>query len=178
LGVLGTPNTSRIVTVSAAGGGAIHSFSSITLLGEADLEFVHTGSNQWVARGAHHTTLERTIVGGTQTTDLTAWTVIGSAIVDLSEFRNINNTALWRAVAHTTDIADPVEIRLFNVTTAAVVAGSILTFSSLLPVQQQANITLASGSNIYEAQMRLSVTGSPNIAICNQAQFLMDVFDV
>lgn len=175
---LGAPNIARRLSVVPAGGGAIMSFSSVEMLGEADAEFVHTGGNNWVARGGQHISLERTIVGGVATTDLTTWVAIGAISINPADFLNIANTASWRVVAFTTNAADPTEVRLFNVTAASVVAGSTLSFNGLLPVQQTASISLVAGANIYEAQMRLSVTGAPHLAVCTQAEFILDSYQL
>ena len=175
---LGAPNIARRLTVAPQGGGSIMSFSTVEMLGESDAEFVHVGSNAWVARGGQHLSLERTLVGGAASTDLTTWVMIGAISIDPADFLNISNTASWRVAAFTTDAADPTEVRLFNVTAASVVAGSTLNFDNLLPIQKTASISLVAGANVYEAQMRLSVTGSPNLAVCTQALFILDSYQL
>jgi len=61
------------------------------------------------------------------------------------------------------------------VTAAAVVASSTLSTTSLIPVLVSALVTLpVSGANLYEAQLRLQTTGTPNRATCKQAQLIVD----
>lgn len=177
INALGPISLAEKLTVNAAGGGTIGSFSSLQLFGETSATLVHKGSNDWAILGGKHDFYERSIVSGFQSTDLTTWTRIGSVIVDPATLINVNPDVLWGAVAETTNAADPAQIRLFNVTTSSVVAGSTLNFSSTTSSLQQTFINLAVGNNIYEAQLRLTVTGSPNRAICTQAQVVIAWFE-
>jgi hypothetical protein len=177
INTLGPISLAEKLTVNAAGGGTIGSFSSLQLFGETSATLVHKGSNDWAILGGKHDFYERSIVIGVQSTDLTTWTRIGSVIVDPATLINVNPDVIWGAVAETTDAADPAQVRLFNVTTSSVVAGSTLNFSSTTSSMQQTFIALAAGNNIYEAQLRLTVTGSPNRAICTQAQIIIAWFE-
>lgn len=173
---LGPISLAERLRITPAGGGAIASFGSLDLFGETSAVLVHKGSNNWIIIGGIHSFYERSIVSGVQSTDSTTWTRVGSAILDPIMLLNVNPDAIWSVVAETTDVADPTQVRLFNVTTATVVAGSVMTFSGTSSSQQQTFIALANGSNIYEVQLRLTVTGTPNRAICTQAQIIIDWF--
>ena len=117
---------------------------------------------------------ERCIVAGTQLTATVGFTAIGSTVLDPAELPD-GFTATWEVMIETTDGADPVEIRLFNVTTAAVVASSVLSTPLLVPTVLSSTVVLAAGRNIYEAQLRLQTTGAPNRAVCKLARLLFVV---
>lgn len=173
---IGPRAAAQRLTVAPSGGGNIGSFTSLILLGDSSIKLIHRGSNQWAIIGGKHEIIERTIVGGSQNTDTTGWTVVGTMELNLSDFLNTGSTIVWRAIAQTTNVLDPAQMRLFNVTTAAEVVGSVLNFGAVTPALQQATVSLPAGSNLYEAQLRLTVTGSPNRAICYQAQAVVDDF--
>lgn len=165
------------VTVQPQGGGSILGFGSSVQLAPpfGSTTFVCLGSNNWRVLSARPDLYERSIVSGVESTDQTGFVSIGLAYLDLGSFLNIQ-TITFQAVLETTDVADAAEIRLFNITTAAVVASSTLQSTSLTPALVTADLTssLAVGANLYEAQLRLVSTGSPNRASCKQAQLLID----
>lgn len=176
--VMATGTTpANIVTVQPQGGGSILGFGSSVVLAPpfGSVTFVCLGSNNWRVLGAKSDTYERSIVSGVESTDQTGFVSVGLAPLDLSNFVNIQSITL-QVVLETTNVADPAEIRLFNLTTAAVVASSTLQSTSLTPELLTADVTasLAAGANLYEAQLRLVNTGSPNRASCKQAQLLID----
>lgn len=161
------------VTVTPPGGHNIDGRSSVAMFAGGSGVFIYRGGVRWAMLGAKYDAYERTIVGGVEDTDQTGFVAIGTTVIDTGDFINID-TVTWEAVLETTDGGDPAEIRLFNVTTASVVAGSILSTTSLTPVLVSSTITLASGQNLYEAQLRLTTTGAPNRATCKQAQVVID----
>lgn len=112
----------------------------------------------------------RTLLAGNQSTDLLTFQTIGGIALSAGESTTFA-TATWRVVAQTSDGADACEVRLFDVTAAAAVAGSTLSFTNdTAPAEQSASVSLASGARVYEVQMRLATTGSPNRAVALHAQ--------
>lgn len=168
----------RTVIVQPSGGGSINSsFSSITIPLNGGGTFVAISGNNWRMLGNKADIYERTIVGGLETTDQTGWVVVGSTFLDPADFVNTTST-LFEAVLETTDAADAAEIRLYNTTTDTVVASSTLSTTNLFPTLVSASITLAAGTNLYEAQLRLATTGNPNRASCKQAQIKINWLQV
>lgn len=165
----------RVVTVQAGGGGTIVPWGTADIPQGGGGTFVLQSGNTWRTVGTKSDLYERTLVGGVESTQQTSFVTVGTTYLDLSNFVNIQS-ATFQVVIETTDAADAAEIQLFNVTTGAVVASSILQSTSLTPEAVSATVTgsLAAGANIYEAQLRLATTGSPNRATCKQAQILID----
>ena len=180
ISTLGPLSMSEKLTVAPQGGGLIGgTFSSLDMFGGSSATLVHRGANNWESLGGKFDFYERSVVSGVETTDLTSWTRVGTAALDPGDLVNIApSTVRWGAVAETTNVSDPAQMRLFNVTTAAVVAGSTLDFTTTTATQQTALITLASGLNVYEAQLRLTSIGAPNRAICTQAQIIFSWFQL
>jgi len=176
---LGPKDNTQVLTIVPGVGGSINTLSTLKMLGGGSVDLVHRGSNVWSVIGGKYNIYERTIVGGVQNTDLTGWTAIGAATFNPSDLLNYSGGLVpFLAICHTTDAADAAEIRLFNITTASAVVGSNLVFTETIPTQKSANLTLPAGANMYEAQLRLQTTGSPNRAFCSQAQFIIDWFQV
>lgn len=119
---------------------------------------------------------ERSVVASAESTDQLGFVAIGATAIDPADYPNLSNV-IWQALIETSNAADAAEIRLFNVTTASVVASTTLSTTSLTPVLVQfSGVTLATGVNIYEAQLRLTTTGAPNRATCKQAQLILEWF--
>lgn len=151
------------------------SLTSWTLLPGMGATFVYMGSSNYVVVDASLDRYERSVVASTEDTDQTGFVTIGATYVDLGDFPNLNGVT-WRAIIETTNASDAAEIRLFNVTTASVVASSTLSTTSITPVLVSSAVTLAAGANLYEAQLRLQTTGAPNRAACKQAQLILEWF--
>lgn len=166
-------STVTLLTVNPPGGHTIDGLGSVQILGRGSGTFVFLGSSTWAMLGAKFDKYERTIVAAAEDTDLTGFVSIGSTVINPADYPN-TTSVLWQAIIETTLGADPAEIRLYNVTTAAVVGSSTLSTASLTPVVVSANVTLAAGANLYEAQLRLQTTGSPNRATCKQAQIIIN----
>jgi hypothetical protein len=163
---------SNTVTVNPPGGHTINGLSSVAMFSGGSGVFVYTGGTTWVMLGAKRDRYERSIVASLESTEQTGFTAIGSTVIDLADFVNVS-LVTWQAIIETTNAADAAEIRLFNVTTSTTVASSTLNTVSLSPVLVSANVTLAAGANLYEAQLRLTTTGTPNRATCKQAQLIV-----
>ncbi len=170
--VVAGAGSSNTVTVAPPGGHSIDSFANIVMLSGTSGTFVYRGGTNWTAFGSTRDVYERTLVGGVEDTDSTGFQTIGSTAIDTGSYPNTLSVS-WQALIETTSALDAVEIRLYNVTTAAVIAGSVLSSTSLTPVLVSASISLTSGLNIYEAQLRLQSTGTPNRATCKQAQVVI-----
>lgn len=165
----------RTVTVLAAGVGSVASYGSLSLPLNGYGTFVHTGANVWLPLGVKTDFYERTLVGGVESTQQTSFVDIGTTTLDLSNFVNIQKVT-FQAVVETTSVLDPVEVRLYNVTTSTVVASSTIQSTSLVPASVSADVTgsFPAGLNVYVAQLRLTNTGSPERATCKQAQLVVD----
>jgi hypothetical protein len=165
------------LTVYPPAGHTINGLSSIVMKVPNSAVFVYLGGTDWLMLGAKYDVYERSIVAGEESVSVTGFESIGaSALIDPSNFPNSNGQATWTAVIETSDILDSAEIRLFNVTLGAPVAGSTLSAASLTPTVVTSTVTLASGPNLYEAQLRLATTGAPNQATCRQAQLAINWF--
>lgn len=112
-----------------------------------------------------------TITSTTQTTQTTGWQVLSAFEFDPTEYDGYS-TIEFRALIETTNASDDAEIRLFNLDTATVVGGSTISTTSTSTTLVSVDITneIDTSSSIYEVQLRLAVTGSPNSAICKRAE--------
>ena len=147
----------------------IDGYSTIVMRAPNTLDIVRIGATEWFMTGAKTDVYERSLVAGVETVGVTGFQAIGGTVaLNPSDFPN--GTITWKAVISTTNAADAAEIRLYNLTLGAAVSGSTLSTTSLTPVEVDSSVTLASGSNLYEAQLRLQTTGVPNQATCSQAQ--------
>lgn len=165
-------SSTNTVTVNPPGGHTINGLSSVMMFSGGSGVFVFLGGTSWGIIGAKRDRYERSIVASLESTENTGFTAIGSTIIDPAEFVNTSQV-LWQAIIETTNVLDGAEIRLFNVTTSSVVGSSTLSTTSLTSVLVSAAITLAAGQNLYEAQLRLQTTGTPNRATCKQAQLIV-----
>jgi len=133
------------------------------------LNIVRIAGTGWMMMGAKTDVYERSLVAGVETVQVIGFQAIGgSATLTPEDFPN--GSAIWTAVISTTTAIDAAEVRLFNLTLGATVAGSVLSTTALTPTVVSAPVTLAAGANVYEAQLRLQTTGAPNVATCRQAQ--------
>lgn len=171
--VIAEAGTSFKVAVTVTGGQNINGLSSVDMPSGGSGTFLYLGGLDWIMLGHKTDRYERTLVGGVEDTDQTGFVSIGSTVLDIANFTNVA-TVTWQAVLETTNAADAAEIRLFDVTGAAIVGASTLSTVSLTPVLVSATITLPPGSNLYEVQLRLQTTGTPNRATCKQAQLIID----
>lgn len=168
-----TSTSVTTLTVNPPGGHNIGGLSSMQMFGGTTGIFLHVDDTLWVALGAKKDKYERTLVASVESTDLTGFDSIGSTIINPSDLVNISQVT-WEAIIETNNAADAAEVRLYNVTLGSVVAGSTLNTTSLTPTLVSAAVTLASGANLYEAQLRLMTTGTPNRATCKQAQLIIN----
>lgn len=150
-------------------------FTTWTLRPGMTAEIVFINGSDYIAADASLDRYERSVVANTADTDQTGFVTIGATYIDTGDFVNLNGVT-WEAIIETTNAADAAEIRLYNVTTAAVVASSTLSTTNLTPTLVSAAITLDSGPNLYEAQLRLQTTGAPNRATCKQARVILEWF--
>lgn len=162
------------LTINPPGGHTINGLSSVVVLPSGSATIVRGPlATTWYMIGAKRDKYERTLVAATESTDQTGFVTIGSTIITPADYPN-TSSVVWEAILETTSGADAAEIRLFNVTTATQVAGSVLSTTSLTPVLVTSSISLAAGANLYEAQIRLMTTGFPNRATCKQAQIIIN----
>lgn len=116
-----------------------------------------------------------TVLAGLQSTDTTGFSVISAFEFDAADYDGYS-TITFNALIETSNAADDVEIRLYNLTGAYILTSSILSSSSTETVLVTTDITsdINPGSGIYEVQLRLTTTGSPNLAICKRAELLIE----
>jgi len=164
-------SSSYKLTVNPPGGETINGLSSIVMKAPNTAVFVYIGGGNWAMLGAKYDIYERSIVAGEESVDVIGFQSIGvSCLVDPANFPNCSSLATWSAVIETTDALDAAEIRLFNLTLGSAVSSSTLSTVNLTPTVVSSSVSLASGPNLYEAQLRMATTGAPNQATCRQAQ--------
>ncbi|MFA5758911.1 MAG: hypothetical protein WC942_06105 [Clostridia bacterium] len=105
-------------------------------------------------------------------TDEDSWLVIGYAEVDSDKFSSLDG--YFEAILSTTDTAVDnnlkAQLRLFNITTSEQV-GDIIEVDGYSEVFISYPVSIATGSNIYQAQLRLSESGAGiNYATCNMSR--------
>ena len=105
------------------------------------------------------------LVCSTFGTQLTTFTPVSATAIDGSNFLN-GSTVQFECVVETDNPADAAEVRLYNVTLGAPVA--TLSTTSTAPTIATAPLVIGTdipnSPNIYEVQLRLATTGSPNTA--------------
>lgn len=162
-------NTAYTLTINPPFGHTFDGLSPLVMRAPNTADLVYLGGSAWGILGAKSDVYERSLVAGIETAGNTGFQAIGgSAMLDPANFSNGSTT--WSSVISTTNAADAAEVRLYNLTLGSVVAGSVLSTTSLTPAVVSGAVTLAPGPNLYEAQLRLQTTGAPNQATCRQAQ--------
>lgn len=166
----GAVDVTRTAAITPAGGGNIQGLSAVQLLGGQSCSLIHRGSNVWDAEGSRWLNDEQLIVAGMASSGITTYEVIGTKLLDPRLFPSkAAATVDFVASCFTTNAGDPAEIRLFDVTAAAVVAGSVLSFPELVVTTKSAAVTLPNLSHQYEVQLKCTNTGDPNRALCARA---------
>ena len=92
-----------------------------------------------------------------QNTALGTFLVIGAYAFAKNQYTvtGTTTTTQFKALAHNTGGCSG-EVLLYDLTAAAVVPGSLLTFTSALPIEQTASVTLNAASHVYEVRIRVS----------------------
>jgi hypothetical protein len=125
------------------------------MLGGTYSEFVYLGGVDWLLLGSKREIYEQSILAGVTSTDSVGFVTVGAISITPANYPNLDSVT-WEAIVETTNAYDTAEVRLFNVTTGSQVAGTVLSTASLTPALLTSSITLASGANTYEAQVRLT----------------------
>jgi hypothetical protein len=111
------------------------------------------------------------ILGGVQTSQVVGFQRAAALVLDPTRYPDQAKFVL-EVITETSNAADPVEVQLFNFTTASIVH-TFATQNSTTPVvisQVMSSPTdLAVGPNIYELFHRLTVAGAPNTATTSGA---------
>jgi hypothetical protein len=112
-----------------------------------------------------------TVTSTTQTVQTTGWVALSSFEFDPFDYDGYASIE-FRALIETTSAADAVEIRIYNVDTASVVAGTTLTTTNTSVTLVSVDITneIDVESSIYEVQLRLATGPNSNTAICKRAE--------
>ncbi len=169
--VEGLANT-KPITVTAPAGTTINGLASVVIsrsYGSATL--VRGQTTEWFTWGAKIVQSTQPILAGMGSTDQTGYQAIGGLAIDPTTFPNLRSVTL-EVLLETSNAADTASFRLQNVTTSSTVGSSTLTTTALTPTPLSATISLASGVNVYEGQIKLS-TGSPNRATCKEARLIV-----
>ena len=106
------------------------------------------------------------ILSGIETHDLDGWKTVGIVEITSTEFAG---TASLEAVLYTSDGYADGYARLYNTTTMAQV-GSDLTTTNNLPTLLSTAITLTTGSNLYELQIRVEQDGTDEFVSCGMGR--------
>lgn len=116
-----------------------------------------------------------TILAALGTAEDTGFTVLSAFEFDTSDYDGYTSI-IFNALIETSNVADAAEIRIFNLTDQYILGTSILSTSSVDTFAVSADITedIGPGNNTYELQLRLTTTGSPNIAICKGANLVIE----
>lgn len=111
------------------------------------------------------------MVSGIQSNGTTFFMRAGTVRVDTSRMPAAGQVRFRAILEASTGMT--AECQLYNLTDAAIVAGSLLSTSSTTPDFQQAVVTLPSGIKDYEAQIRMQSSGVPgDIVSCSMADLL------
>jgi hypothetical protein len=122
---------------------------------------------------------------GVQSSGIATFTGIGTIVFDPSSIfstngkitRSISFQAVLEVSASVTG-----EIQLYNISTGAVVTGSLLSSSTASPTLLTGTLTIGASPNlpnsqqIYEVQIRISSPGSPSVSdrvVCKNAQIIV-----
>jgi hypothetical protein len=111
-------------------------------------------------------------VAGVQSNSTDTFARIGTLRVDPSIFP-ASQQITWQATFDTTDPGNAAEVRLYNVTDVAVVAGSTFSTISTTADTQSAVVTLPASSKEYEVQLRLTTTDLAERATCTEARLVI-----
>lgn len=88
-------------------------------------------------------------------TDETSFLNIGFKRINTADLPTITPTVTFTAIL-TATAGKTAECQLYNLTDGGIVAGSVLSSSSLVPDYQSASVTLATGTKDYAAQLRMT----------------------
>lgn len=106
------------------------------------------------------------ILSGIETHDLGGWKTVGIVEITSTEF---TGTASLETVLYTSDGYADGYARLYNATTMTQV-GSDLTTTNNLPTLLSTAITLTTGSNLYELQIRVEQDGTDEFVSCGMGR--------
>lgn len=158
------------IIVLAPGGETINNIGGVTVgTNRGSATFVKISSTAWIIWGAKIMREELSIFSGVTTVDSLGFQTIGAVPFNPSLYPNPISFE-FQALLQVTNAGDPGEIRLFNSTTSEVVDDTLASFSTTSPSLVSNEAPMAVGDNIYEAQIRLTVTGAPNRAACKMAR--------
>jgi hypothetical protein len=106
------------------------------------------------------------ILSGIETHDLDGWKTVGIVEINSTEF---TGTASLETVLYTSDGYADGYARLYNTTTMTQI-GSELTTTNNLPILLSSAITLTTGSNLYELQIRVEQDGADEFVSCGMGR--------
>lgn len=131
--------------------------------------------------GSTELNLDYSIVNGTQQINVTTFTVIGAIIFDPSIVTQTGISSVKLDMVAWATSGVTAEIRLYNITDGAPVAGTTLTTSTNSPTELSVTLlvgtAIPNSSKIYEVQLRISIPSSPGVndrALCTFAAFKVD----
>jgi hypothetical protein len=107
-----------------------------------------------------------TVFSGVETHDLDGWKTIGAVGITSTE---ATGTASLEAILYTSDGVSDGYARLYNTTTMEQI-GSDLTTTDNLPTLLSSAITLTTGFNIYELQIKIEQDGTGEFVSCGMGR--------
>ncbi len=136
---------------------------------------VFLGGTDWMWLGTNIDPTEVILLSSVASTINTGFDRISTRPFNGSNLSGLDVT--FEAVLEVTNIAATAELRLFNVTDAAVVASSLLTLNSLTPTLLSATLAvgtdLPAGLRQYELQMRQTGGGGSDAAVCSYCRLAL-----
>lgn len=132
------------------------------------IDCIYIGSSTWVTQGGNLRFTKRTLVAGTQTTTLTGFVTIGAFYFNPDEVNFLGPPVVdFEAQAEAATGTETAVLRLYNVTTSAVVSGSTLSTSATIDTHLIASsVVLDYSASVYEVQLQ-STLG--NAVTCHEA---------
>ena len=108
------------------------------------------------------------LAGVVSTSETAGYVRIGSFSISLDSLASKGLVVVLSAVVETTNAASHYQLRLWNVTGAAVVgADPLIDGNSLTPIGIGETVTMPSGENNYEVQMKMSAGVAPDKVTCS-----------
>jgi hypothetical protein len=165
--VSGNASTNNI-TITPASGNIDGAANFIVKVNKAVVTLVYSGT-EWNVLGRKSTSFEIPLFSGVASEALGVWTRISNYYWE-PEKLSLPNGAIFKmfGVCEVNNGIADCEVRLYNLTDAAVITGSTLSTNSLTPdAQISASLTMPTTPKMLEVQIR--TTDNAYIAICTNA---------
>ena len=113
------------------------------------------------------------LLAGGASTSAAGYVRIGSQSFDKADY--VYSSIILEALLETTDVTMAAQVRLYDLTNAAVIGADPLLSGTSLTAEYlySAALTLPSGLTTYELQMKMGAGAAPDAVICSSAQLIM-----